>query len=239
MTRHYRLLLVFYVTLLVFAFATPTFANKQDYTDTQYTGETYCCSDISAAETCLINVNNAADAAFCFLPPNCNPGACPKMTPSKPQAAAVAELKSNGELCNNSSECISNYCNSEDTGDTKATGVCENPITLAPGQKPTPAGSSGGGEPVESIKLPNFLFTEDPNDVIGRVIEFVIGLAGTAALAMFIYGGVRWLTSGGREDFINKGREAMQWAAIGLIIVFSSYVLVKFVLQVIGSSAGA
>jgi len=131
-------------------------------------------------------------------------------------------------------------CNPKES-DKCASGYCS-PLNQTCGEiiAPTtaPAGSSGG-EPIKSIKLPNFLFTEDPNDVIGRVIEFVIGLAGAAALVMFIYGGVRWLTSGGNDEGIKKGREAMQWAAIGLIIVFSSYVLVKFVLQVIGSTAGA
>lgn len=130
-----------------------------------------------------------------------------------------------GEACfpDNSAECASGYC---DPYFKKCSVIAT----------PTP---TGGGEPVESMTLPNFLFTEDPNDVIGRVIEFVIGLAGTAALVMFIYGGVRWLTSGGDAEGIKKGREAMQWAAIGLIIVFSSFVLVKFVLKVIGSTAGA
>ncbi|MEK7512466.1 MAG: pilin [Patescibacteria group bacterium] len=129
-------------------------------------------------------------------------------------------------------------CNENLKGADCASGYCS-PISKTCGEIITPTAPAGGGEKLEPLTLPNFLFTEDPNDVIGRVIEFVIGLAGTAALVMFIYGGVRWLTSGGDAEGIKKGREAMQWAAIGLIIVFSSFVLVKFVLKVIGSTAGA
>jgi hypothetical protein len=229
MTKLSKILIIYYVALLVIMFATPALA-KETFTNTE-SGNTYCCDSPASVETCIASAFSQNEADFCVAPPFCEKDACPATTPTQPQAAAVAILKPNGETCNNSSECKSEYCSPD-------TGVCENPITLEPGQKPTPAGSSGG-EPVKSIKLPNFLFTEDPNDVIGRVIEFVIGLAGTAALVMFIYGGVRWLTSGGNDEGIKKGREAMQWAAIGLIIVFSSYVLVKFVLQVIGSTAGA
>jgi hypothetical protein len=52
---------------------------------------------------------------------------------------------------------------------------------------------------------------------------------GAVALLMFVYGGLLWLTSGGAADKVNKGKEVMVWAVIGLVVIFSSYGLVKFV----------
>lgn len=87
--------------------------------------------------------------------------------------------------------------------------------------------------------LPNFLFTNpddnggNPNLFIGRMIGFIVGFVGLMALIMFIYGGVLWLVSGGREDYVKKGTKTMSFAAIGLIVIFSSYIVVNFVISIL------
>ena len=78
--------------------------------------------------------------------------------------------------------------------------------------------------------------TATPQALIGKVIEAILGVVGSIALLMFIYGGFTWMTSGGNEKNVTKGREIVMWAAIGLIIIFTSYGLIKFV---IGSIAGS
>ncbi|MFH0780037.1 MAG: hypothetical protein V1928_04245 [Parcubacteria group bacterium] len=49
------------------------------------------------------------------------------------------------------------------------------------------------------MKLPNFLGITQVSDVIGRVIQTIIGLVGSFALIIFIYGGGLWLISAGRK----------------------------------------
>ena len=39
----------------------------------------------------------------------------------------------------------------------------------------------------------------------------------------------------GNEQQIKKGKDILMWATLGLVIIFSSYALVKFVLQAIGA----
>lgn len=84
---------------------------------------------------------------------------------------------------------------------------------------------------VEPQELPNPLGISDVNLFIARVINFVLGLIGSVSLLMFIYGGLTWMTSAGAGDRIKKGRDIIVWSVIGLAIVFTAYIMVKFVIQ--------
>lgn len=67
--------------------------------------------------------------------------------------------------------------------------------------------------------------------LIGRVIGVLLGISGSAALIMFVWGGFLWLTSSGKPDQVKKGRDTLIWAVIGLVVIFSAYVLVSFILS--------
>jgi len=110
------------------------------------------------------------------------------------------------------------------TGGTGGTGgTTGGQGVTAPGEGPT--------SPIPAEELPNFLGTAEVTEVIGRVVKAVIGISGSAALAVFVYGGVLWMLSAGNPDRIKKGRSAMVYAAIGLAVIFLSYALVNFVLK--------
>lgn len=70
----------------------------------------------------------------------------------------------------------------------------------------------------------------DPRIIIGNGIKTVLGIIGSVALAVFIYGGVLWLTSGGNETRIKKGKDVILWATLGLVIIFAAYAIVGFFL---------
>lgn len=70
--------------------------------------------------------------------------------------------------------------------------------------------------------------------LIGRVITSVLGVVGSLALLMFIYGGLTWMTSSGNTERVKKGRDIILWSAVGLVVIFMSYALVRFVLSTIG-----
>ncbi len=67
--------------------------------------------------------------------------------------------------------------------------------------------------------------------IIGRIIRGVIGLTGVLALAMFIYGGFMWMTAAGNSDQVGKAKKTVVWSVLGLVLIFSSYALVNFVMQ--------
>ncbi|MEK7557692.1 MAG: pilin, partial [Patescibacteria group bacterium] len=70
-------------------------------------------------------------------------------------------------------------------------------------------------------------------EFLGKIIHGVLGIVGSLALVMFIYGGLLWMTSAGKADQVTKGRDSMLWAAIGIIVIFSAYALVNLVLTTI------
>ena len=81
-----------------------------------------------------------------------------------------------------------------------------------------------------SVSLGNPLGNATPHSLIGRIIDAILGIIGSLALLMFIFGGITWMTSAGSPEKIKKGRDILIWASIGLAIVFFSYAIVKFVI---------
>jgi hypothetical protein len=66
------------------------------------------------------------------------------------------------------------------------------------------------------------------------VSRWILGIVGALALAMFIYGGVIFLISGGSSEKIGQARKIIVAAVVGLIIVFASYIIIQFVLKSLG-----
>lgn len=64
--------------------------------------------------------------------------------------------------------------------------------------------------------------------------RWILGIVGSLALLMFIYGGFTFLISAGSSEKIGQARKIIIAAVIGLLIVFSSYLIIKFVLQSLG-----
>lgn len=69
------------------------------------------------------------------------------------------------------------------------------------------------------------------NSLAATIISYALGLVGTISLLLFVYGGFIWMTSAGASDKVKKGRDIIVWAVIGMAVVFSSYMAVKFVIQ--------
>jgi len=74
----------------------------------------------------------------------------------------------------------------------------------------------------------------DIRSIIGNVLQAAIGIMGSLALLVFVVGGFLWLTAAGREEQIKKGTQTMVWAAIGIVVIFSSYAIISLVLQGLG-----
>ena len=98
-------------------------------------------------------------------------------------------------------------------------------------QRQDPEATTGETQPVT---LDDPLGETNPQVLIGRVINAVLGIVGSLALAMFIYGGFIWMTAAGNKERVEKGKNVLVWATIGLIIIFSAYAMVKLVFSGLG-----
>ena len=88
------------------------------------------------------------------------------------------------------------------------------------------------------VALPNPLGDTNVGRIIGNIITMLIGGAGSIALFMFIYGGFLWLTSAGNAEKIKKGQAIILWSVLGMVVMFSAYIIVRYVLGGILGAAG-
>lgn len=67
-----------------------------------------------------------------------------------------------------------------------------------------------------------------------NISNIILGVVGSLSLLMFIYGGMTLLLSAGNAETVTKARKILIAAVVGLAIVFSSYIIIQFVLQALG-----
>jgi len=63
-----------------------------------------------------------------------------------------------------------------------------------------------------------------------NIANWIFGIVGSLTLLMFVYGGFMFLISAGSSDKVSQAKKIITAAIVGLVIVFASYVIVKFVL---------
>jgi len=134
--------------------------------------------------------------------------------------------------------CNSSYPEHDAGGDINCKGkkCCYMPESGTP---QTPPAASSASEKSEESSLPHFssLITATPTTTIGNIIRSLLGLAGSLTIIMMTYAGILWMTAGGKEQTVTKAKKIMLWTVIGLILIFSSYTIVKFILTAVVSSS--
>lgn len=84
----------------------------------------------------------------------------------------------------------------------------------------TPPPGSVGNVPIENI--PQFIIT----------LLFVIGIV--IAVAFLIFGGIRWILSGGDKTRVDTARGHIVASIIGLVIIATSFLIFSLVFQILG-----
>lgn len=89
------------------------------------------------------------------------------------------------------------------------------------------------------IKLDNPLGANinSPIDLYSRLIFGFMGVTGVIALLMFVIGGFQWMTAGGAADKVKKGKDTLVWAALGLVLIFSSYAILRAIFETLNFSS--
>jgi hypothetical protein len=74
--------------------------------------------------------------------------------------------------------------------------------------------------------------------VVAIVINAILFLLGVLFTVLLIWGGFQWMTSRGNSEMVKDAKATITNAFIGLVIVFVSYAVVRFVLGALMSSGG-
>jgi hypothetical protein len=72
--------------------------------------------------------------------------------------------------------------------------------------------------------------TKEAPTLIGNVIGSILALIGVIFFVLMVYGGFLWMTAHGDSGQVDKGRETIIAAVIGIIIVVASYALTAFIM---------
>jgi hypothetical protein len=67
--------------------------------------------------------------------------------------------------------------------------------------------------------------------LVAKVINILSIIVGIVAVIMIIIAGLRYVTSGGKQESVTSAKNTILYAIIGLIIVALAQIIVHFVLQ--------
>lgn len=78
--------------------------------------------------------------------------------------------------------------------------------------------------------IPNPIESVEPGNLLTDLINTLLVYGGVLALLFIIFGGFRYIISLGNPESVEKARNTVLYAILGLIIIFLAYFLVAYVL---------
>jgi len=188
--------------------------------------ETFCTADESEGKNIIDGITNK----YAFCPIICQGSFCtPKGQVLCTMISTVVMDKA--YVCVPGGQCNGKPLTTDvgDIGETCVGGqVC---CDTSPGEKATPTPttpSTGGGSPVtltNPLGAGATFYT-----IIRNVIQAFLGMVGALALLVFVYAGVLWMTAGS-SDRVQKAKDTMKYAVIGLAMIAFSYVITSFMVD--------
>jgi hypothetical protein len=70
----------------------------------------------------------------------------------------------------------------------------------------------------------------DLTNIVSRVINIFSLIVGAVSVIMIIFGGFKYITSGGNDSNVSGAKNTILYAVIGLVIVALAQIIVRFVL---------
>lgn len=67
------------------------------------------------------------------------------------------------------------------------------------------------------------------SDIIIRIIQILLALAGLVAVVFLIIGGFRYITAGGNEESAEAAKTTITNAIIGIVVIILSFVIVRVI----------
>jgi hypothetical protein len=67
-------------------------------------------------------------------------------------------------------------------------------------------------------------------DVVGRVINVLLGFIGILLLIYILYAGFLWMTAGGEDKKVEQAKTMLKNSIIGLLIIIAAFAITNFVL---------
>jgi hypothetical protein len=72
---------------------------------------------------------------------------------------------------------------------------------------------------------------QDLRITIARIVRTAMSLLGIIAVMIILYGGFKWMTSGGSDDAVGDSKKIITAGIIGLIIILTAYAIASFAIN--------
>jgi heme/copper-type cytochrome/quinol oxidase subunit 2 len=82
------------------------------------------------------------------------------------------------------------------------------------------------------------LGTRDVRSGTMTIVEVLLGLLGIIAIIVILYGGFKWMTSGGDDTKVEESRKLLLAGAIGLAIILGAYAISYFIVTSLMKATG-
>ncbi|HVA11402.1 MAG TPA: pilin [Candidatus Dormibacteraeota bacterium] len=113
------------------------------------------------------------------------------------------------------------------SADNISNSVCQGVNNAANSSNRTDCGTAGTGS------------TTDLSSIASKIVSIFSIVVGIIAVIMIIYGGFRYITSGGDSGKVGNAKNSLIYALVGLIIVALAQLIVHYVLNTASSAAGS
>ena len=74
--------------------------------------------------------------------------------------------------------------------------------------------------------------------LIPRLINLLLFIVGILAIVFLIFGGIRYVISGGDKSKVDAAKNTILYAIVGLIVAILGYAIINWVIGVVGSGGG-
>lgn len=93
------------------------------------------------------------------------------------------------------------------------------------------AAASAKSEIQKGVKQVNDGNNTDLTDFIQTIINVLLFIIGVVSVIMIIYGGFRFVTSGGSAESVKAGKNTILYAIVGLVVAALAFAVVNFVVD--------
>lgn len=76
-------------------------------------------------------------------------------------------------------------------------------------------------------------------ELAGLIVNVVLSLVGILFFILMLYAGITWMKSFGNSEDVNKAKDMITQAIIGLVIVMAAYAISNFVFTSLGAGGGS
>ena len=91
----------------------------------------------------------------------------------------------------------------------------------------SPAGGASDARDPKTLKITN---VDGSTGIFQRVVNILLYIIGAVAVIMIVFGGIRYVISGGDSAQVTAAKNTILYAVVGLVVALLAYAIINFVI---------